>query len=221
MRLVTGNIPSAPKSRGPLWVSIDGVECAGKSTLCGRLAPILPGAHVMPEFSAGPVGEYLRESVQSSPHFISRSFVGQSLLFLADYAELAATRTMTGGPAEIVLQDRGFISKFVYQLLVLREDIGTLRARDLVSAIMAELPQPDVTVLLDAPIEVIEARLRVARPGWISPERQEFVVQAAEVFRAELDRLNGAYLHVTQDSPDTVDDLVALVLEHLKPMLPG
>lgn len=218
MKLVTGNIPSAPRFQGSLWVSFDGVECAGKTTLCDRLQAVLPDAQVMPEFSASPVGEYLRESVQSSPHFISRSFVGQSLLFLADYAELAATRTATD---EIVLQDRGFLSKFVYQFLVLQEGMGTQRARNLVSAIVDELPQPDVTVLLDAPFEVIEARLRVARPGWISPERQEFVEQAAEVFRAEPQRLGGAYLHVTQDSSDTVDDLVAVVLDQLKPMLPG
>jgi thymidylate kinase len=83
--------------------------------------------------------------------------VGQSLLFLADYAEIAkAAAQIDDSEGRIIVQDRGLLSKLVYQLVVLRRSIGERRARKLLSAIIEELPKPDVTVLLDAPMRVIQ-----------------------------------------------------------------
>lgn len=210
----------SPRPRGSvLWVSVDGVECAGKTSLCGGLKSAVEESQLLPEFSQTPVGLYLRHSVESSPHFISRSLVGQSLLFLADYAEIAQSTVGLGDVGiRIVFQDRGFLSKLVYQLLVLREAVGDERARRLVSAIMDELPQPDVTVLLDASMPVIESRLQLARPGWLTVERRLFVERAAASFRREIDTLHGEILHLSQGPLDTMDDVLSAVLSRLESM---
>jgi thymidylate kinase len=214
---------SRGKSDRPfLWIAFDGVECSGKTSICERLVAATPGSVLLPEFSSTAVGRYLRDSVSSSPHIISRSLVGQSLLFLADYAEGAQSiDSMCDDDATVVFQDRGFLSKFVYQWLVLTEELGTNRSRSLLKAIMRELPHPDVTILLDAPMSVIEPRLASARPGWLSSERRDFVERAAVIFRIEIDDLDGVTFSVSQSSSDRVDDILARVVDFLDDEVPG
>ena len=202
------------------WVSVDGVECAGKTSLCERLKTTVQGSRLLPEFSPSPVGVHLQRSIESSPHFISQSMIGQSLLFLADYAEIAQLAMTVDDPAvKVVFQDRGFLSKFVYQFVVLQEDIGAHRARMLLSAVMEELPRPDVTILLDAPMSVIESRLRHARPTWLKPERRIFVERAGAAFRQEIGSFGGVILHVSQGPLDTVDDVLSITWRELEKIL--
>src|ERR1700734_2672645 len=208
-----GDLASSGRQGCALWVSIDGVECAGKTSLCERLRMSTQTSHLLPEFSSTPVGLHLQSSVKLSPHFISSSMVGQSLLFLADYAEIAkAAAQIDDSEGRIIVQDRGLLSKLVYQLVVLRRSIGERRARKLPSAIIEELPKPDVTVLLDAPMSVIESRLALGRPGWITAERQAFVKEASAAFREELEKLQGVTLNLYQEPPDTADDTLSAVL---------
>jgi thymidylate kinase len=204
--------PSSPQQDGPLWISVDGVECAGKTSLSHRLQTLLDGSRILPEFSTSPVGVHLRRSVQISPHFISPSLVGQSLLFLADYADIAHAATTTSDRSvSVVIQDRGYLSKWVYQFLVLQEELGGSRARALLEAIMAELPRPDITVYLDASMSLIESRLQAARPDWLTPDRRTFVEGAIHRFREQLDDMEGMVVHVSQDPQDSVDDTAHLV----------
>jgi thymidylate kinase len=171
-------------------------------------------------FPLPPVGRYLRRSVKSSPHFISRSLVGQSLLFLADYAEIAQSAlTIDGSIVEVAFQDRGFLSKLVYQSIVLQENLSEQRARKLLSAIMEELPKPDVTILLDAPMSVIESRLQRTKPMWLTPERRLFIERAGVAFRREIDILDGATFVLSQGPLDTIDDVVHMALSKLEQVL--
>jgi thymidylate kinase len=218
MKVVMRGKPRSAGSQGEiLWISVDGVECAGKTSLCGLLQSAVRKSQLLPEFSSSPVGEYLKHTVESSPHFISRSIVGQSLLFLADYAEIAYSSVeMDDLDIGVIFQDRGFLSKLVYQLVVLEEGMDERRARKLMFAIMDELPQPDVTILLDASMSVIESRLNLARPGWLTAERRIFVERASAMFRDEVDRLRGVTLHMHQEPQDTAEDVLAVVLSRLE-----
>ena len=217
MKLSTRGALASSRRRGSaLWVSVDGVECAGKTSLCERLKAAVQESHLLPEFSSSPVGLYLQDSVESSPHFISTSMVGQSLVFLADYAEIGQSAIVLDDPnIKVVFQDRGLLSKLVYQLVVLRESMGEQRARKLLSAVMDELPHPDVTVLLDAPMSVIESRLNLARPGWLTRERRVFIEEAAGTFRAELEKFQGVTLHLYQGPLDGIEDALSVVLNGL------
>jgi thymidylate kinase len=219
---LTRRISAPPWSgRSAVWVSVDGVECAGKTSVCKRLAAEIQGCLLLQEFSSSPVGQYLRRSVESSPHVISRSLVGQSLLFLSDYAEVAQSAITLNDPdIKIILQDRGFLSKFVYQFIILQKDMGELRAMKLLSAITDELPRPDVTVFLDAPTSVIESRLRQARPNWLTLERQSFVEQAVSVYRSEIDTLEGVIFHLLQDPLDSIETVATAIVSELGQLLP-
>ena len=63
-------------SRG-LWISVDGVDGVGKSTLANHLVSQFSASVLAPEFSDSPIGSYLRQAVQSNPHYISPSLIEQ------------------------------------------------------------------------------------------------------------------------------------------------
>ena len=172
---------------------------------------------MLAEFSESPVGRFLSASVASSPHFISPSIVGQSLLFLSDYAEIAQKALhMDTNTVRVVLQDRGFLSKFVYQLVVLRASLGEARARQLLDAIMTELPRPDLTILLRVPLHLVRSRLETIRPGWTTPPRLAFIDEADNVFERSVSEYSGRLYVCTvtpEDTPQTVAERVWDVIQ--------
>lgn len=164
------------------WICIDGVEGAGKTTLTGALVPRL-AAVAINEFSAAPFGAALREAVRCSPHFISHSPVGQSLVFLGDFIELFESEIAPAlRDGRTVVTDRGWVSKYAYQRSVLERRLPGQEADDLLRRLLSHVPQPDLTILLEAPLPVVQQRL-VARDGGCGEERLAFIAEAARHFR--------------------------------------
>ena len=200
----------------PLWVSVEGVECSGKSSLTEFLARRVRGVRVVPEFSESAVGRHLISQVGDAPHHISHSPLGQSLLFLADHADLAemAFEWRHSEPG-IVLQDRGYLSKFVYQLLVLQGSMGTQRAARLLDTLMSHIPRPDVTILLDSDFSTILGRFDDSGRGRPSRDDQEFIREAGRVFRSELSRLptleGTRRIRIFQEPGDGISKIAARV----------
>jgi thymidylate kinase len=170
-----------------VWICIDGVEGTGKTTVAEGLTAALP-VEMAPEFSSAPFGIALRDAVRTSPHYISVSALGQSLVFLGDfieiYASTVAPRVKTGAA---VVTDRGYVSKYTYQEIVLRDSVGAGRTRRLLDEIFAQLPPPELTIYLTAPMEVLRARL-VRRDGSCDQTRIEFIARAADAMAAYLHR---------------------------------
>lgn len=161
------------------WICLDGVEGTGKTTITQALAAALP-IEVAPEFSQAPFGVALRDTVRTSPHYISTSALGQSLVFLGDflevYASTVAPRLAAGAS---VVSDRGYLSKYVYQEVVLASAVGTTQARRLLDEVFAHLPPPDLTIYLTAPLHIVRARLQ-HRDGHCDQAREEFIALAAD-----------------------------------------
>lgn len=162
------------------WICVDGTEGAGKTTVASALCRETASIGVA-EFSRAPFGTALREAVARSPHFISTSPVGQSLVFLGDFIELyedeIAPRLEAG---QTVITDRGWLTKLAYQQVVLERVMTTSEALDLLTPILAHIPRPDLTLLLSAPAEVIRRRL-IDRDGQCDEARLRFIERAATV----------------------------------------
>jgi dTMP kinase len=162
-----------------VWVSVDGVEGAGKTTLVHALRERIPAACEVSEFCSSPIGDFLKETVRVHPHIYSDSLVGQSLIFLGEYWErydtLIDPQRRSGG---VVLSDRGYWCKYAYQYVILERAIGGPAAETLLSSVFAPMPRPTLTVVLSASIEVIRERLIARGDAW-SPTREEFVRAAA------------------------------------------
>jgi len=100
-----------------MWISVDGVEGTGKTTIATHLAQTLP-VELAPEFSDSVFGHALRAAVTASPHYISSSPLGQSLVFLADFLEVHASCVAPRLDLGVsVVSDRGYLSKYAYRKL--------------------------------------------------------------------------------------------------------
>ncbi|MCE6995010.1 AAA family ATPase [Saccharothrix sp. S26] len=169
------------------WICVDGVEGVGKTTIARALADAY-GAHLAPEFSAASFGRALADAVRETPHLIAASGIGQSLVFLGDFYEVhaSAVAPLVAAGATVV-SDRGYLSKYAYQDVVLGADLGETAARELLDGVFRHLPTPDLTLHLVAPRGVLRERL-VARDGYCDDARLAFMERA---HRAALRRSAG------------------------------
>jgi dTMP kinase len=192
------------------WICIDGTEGAGKTTLAKALEEEVEAVMVA-EFSRAPFGRALRQAVSLSPHFISASPLGQSLVFLGDFVELfedeiapelAACRT--------VITDRGWLTKLAYQQVVLERSLEPGAAHELLTSILVQIPKPELTILLAAPSEVIRGRL-IGRDGHCDENRLAFIERAARVASEAAEELDlpCARIDTDRDRRDVVDSALA------------
>jgi|GEM_PF-3501569 len=199
-----------------LWICIDGVEGAGKTTIAQGLTTAL-GAIGVSEFSGTPIGSALRAAVKISPHFISKSPLAQSLVFIGDFIELVHSKVCPAlNDGKIVITDRGYLSKYAYQEVVLESAMSRTEARILLDGIFTFLPVPDATLLLTAPRDVLQNRL-IARGENCGESRLGFLDKAAVAAREFLERrptMNAAVI----DSDRTIEETFQELRQALVPL---
>jgi thymidylate kinase len=196
------------------WICVDGVEGAGKTTLTGALRGRL-AVETANEFSDAGFGTALRQAVKTAPHFISNSATGQSLVFLGDFYELYATKILPHLAAGAsVVTDRGYLSKYAYQQVVMATELGADAAQSLVAAVMAFLPRPALTIYLRCEPEELTRRL-LDRDGHCDEKRLAFI---AEADRAASARLNSEphLPHVVLNSAVPLDTLVEQAVQAIE-----
>jgi dTMP kinase len=182
------------------WISLDGTEGVGKSVLARYLAETVKNVVVTPEFSDGNTGNYLRNSVVKNPHFISSSLIEQSLLFLADFFciyDLIVKPALANG--QMVISDRGYVSKYVYQLLVISSGYQNKAVRKLLFSLFELVQPPDLTIYLSCSQNIQYQRL-MERDGHCDDARMSFIRQANVEFKKFLKSKSMNYCHIHQAS---------------------
>jgi dTMP kinase len=165
-------------SRPGIWISLDGTEGTGKSVLATHLQESLEGAIRVPEFSDSPIGQFLLQEVKTKPHFIGKSLVEQSLLFLADFFRIHDNIIYPAlQQGRIVISDRGLLSKYVYQQTVLEAGFSEAKAKNTLDAIFKFIDPPDLSILLLCTENDQKARL-MRRDGHCTDDRLKFIRQA-------------------------------------------
>lgn len=193
------------------WICVDGVEGTGKTTVATHLARTLP-VELAPEFSDAAFGHALRAAVTAHPHYISSSPLGQSLVFLGDFFEVHASSVTPRLDAGVsVVSDRGYLSKYAYQEVVLSLTLGIASARRLLDEIFTHLPSPALTIHLTASERRVRERL-LARDGHCDSARIDFIMQAKAAATAHLSRNVGLHV-VTVDTNRRRDDVLREVTE--------
>jgi dTMP kinase len=189
-------------------VSLDGVDASGKSTLAQTLKTRAPVYRFSPEFSETIIGQFLNSQVASKPHLIARSRLAQSLLFLAEYCDhMESVRLQDSAASAVIIMERGWLSKYSYQVCVLEAVFGYSRAHDLVSGILSAMPQPDASILLRVSPEVMRKRLRT-RGIPVDNDFLEFVQRADELMVKAVAEGYPALVIETGDlTPDQIADI--------------
>jgi dTMP kinase len=168
------------------FIALEGLDGAGTTTQLQRLAAHLGARlHATREPSTGPIGREIRrhlagpvEGVQLDPAALALLFAADRLDHLRREIEPQLERGVH------VMSDRYLMSSLAYQTLgVPRQDVVAYNAR---------ARRPDLTLFVDVPVEVAEAR-RARRGGAAEIfEERELQTRVRQAYLAELDALRAA-----------------------------
>jgi dTMP kinase len=160
------------------FIALEGLDGAGTTTQLERLSAHLGARlHATREPSTGPIGREIRRHLQGPVDGVQLDPAALALLFAADRLDHLRREIEPQLERGVhVISDRYLLSSLAYQTLgVCRQDVVAYNAR---------ARRPDLTLFVDVPVEIAEAR-RARRGG------------AAEIFeeRALQARVREAYLH--------------------------
>lgn len=157
------------------WISVDGCEGCGKTTLVNRLKERYPNFIYIPEFSDSIVGKTLSNAVKNEPYIISDSIIGASLLFLSDYFQMIETLIVPNiKQGAIIISDRGFVSKIAVQSAVMSAFYEKAQVQKALIELFRLSITPNYTIMMETPLEEIKSRL-FNRDGHYDDEREKFI----------------------------------------------
>jgi len=189
----------------PLFLVVEGMDGAGKSTQIERLAAWLTEAGAEPvvtrEPGATPIGAKIRD-ILLDPSHAEMDPRTEALLYAADRAQHAAEVI---GPAlaagRVVISDRYVDSSLAYQGLA--RGLGLERILDLSLWATRDL-LPDLVILLDVSPEL--ARGRAGTTDRIEQEAAAFHAQVSEAYRELARRYPDRFAMVDAEAaPDVVE----------------
>jgi dTMP kinase len=155
-----------------LFITIEGIEGGGKTTQVGLLAAALERAKLVVRVTREPGGTKLGEEIRSLLLHSATSVGGLAELFLiladrAQHVESLIQPALRAG--EVVLCDRFADSTLAYQAYGRELPLEAVRA---VESVARQGVLPDLTFVLDCPIEIGLARTR-RRRGHAAADRFE------------------------------------------------
>ncbi len=202
--------------RRPLFLSLDGPDGGGKSTQCRLLAEWLRGRGRAVTTCADPGGTALGQNLRDlllhgqTP----MSAWSEALLYMASRAQLVADVIRPALAAgHVVVSDRYLLSTVVYQ-----GHAGGLDPRQVweVGRIAAGGLEPDLTLVLDLPLERSQARR--GRPAdRVESRPADYQAQVRDGFRAEA-ALRPDCIHLLDASPP-VDAVQEAIRREVGPLL--
>jgi thymidylate kinase len=198
-----------------MWISVDGVEAAGKTTLSTLLSE-RTGGIFSPSFSSSELSKLLRQGVEEHPHVFKRSKLSQTLAFLAEFCERIDEFVLpVSRQGKVVIADRGYLSKYAYQHSVLTMDdtFDSKSAHELLMSIFNCIARPDIIILLECPLDVVERRL-AARRYTVTSDRMKFI-DRSQLLMQELAAREAAVLRFDSGSVP-VEEICDKVLSRLK-----
>ncbi|WP_428737889.1 dTMP kinase [Sulfurimonas sp.] len=170
-----------------MYIAIEGIDTAGKSTQIAALAQKYPEAIITKEPGATELGREIRELVLSAR---AKSKKAEFLLFLADRAEHLKEVIEPNIDTKMIISDRSAISGVAYALIH-----GEIAQNELVSLnnFATNNTYPQKVFLLQLTKEELEFRLSQKELDGIELRGSEYllniqdaIIQAAKLLKIEL-----------------------------------
>lgn len=189
-----------------MYIAIEGIDTAGKSTQIASLATKFPHAVITKEPGATPIGKEIRELVLSAR---AQSKKAEFLLFLADRAE-HIKEVIEPNLDKMIISDRSAVSGVAYALIQ-----GEIQKEDLVSLnhFATNGLYPQKVFLLQLTKEELEFRLSQKELDGIELRGstyllkiQDAIIQAAKLLNLEL---------VTIDATQSREEILNQILNNI------
>jgi dTMP kinase len=176
------------------FITVEGIEGVGKSTSLGLLERVLTeagrGVVLTREPGGTDLGERVRAWILSGDHGALPAEVETLLMFAARAQHLATVIVPALERGQWVVCDRFTDATIAYQ------GGGRLASERLISCLKEEVHhglEPDLTLLLDAPVDVGLARIRGRDADHFEREQKPF-----------FERVRAAYLRIAEREPERV-----------------
>lgn len=198
-----------------LFISLDGLDGAGKSTQCRLLAEWLEGRGLKVTHCVDPggteIGDVLRGLLLDKRRHMTLAC--EALLFMASRAQLTAEIIRPAlATGRTVISDRFLLANVVYQGHAGGLDPEQVRSMCLLAT---EGLEPDITFVLDLPIEQALARL----PGpsdRMESKDADFHAQVRAGFRTEAQRRPDRIILLDATQPvEKVQERIRLEIDRL------
>ena len=190
-----------------MYIAIEGIDTAGKSTQIEALSKHYPNAIITKEPGATQIGKEIREIVLSAR---AQSKKAEFLLFLADRAEHMQSVIKPNIDAKMIISDRSAVSGVAYALIQ-----GSISDEDLVSLnnFATDGIYPQKVFLLRLSKEELEQRLSQKELDGIELRGSEYLlaIQDAIIKATELLGLTLVEIDATQ----TREAITQEILSHL------
>jgi len=188
--------------RGPgRFVTLEGIEGVGKTTQLERLAGLLMRhdiAHAVTREPGGtPLAEQIRSLVLSSREEVVPDAAELLLVFAARSVHLQNLIEPNLAAGRWVLCDRFTDSTYAYQGGGRGLDEQAIR---MLEQLVQETRRPDLTFLIDVPVELGLARAARRRAGATGESADRFDAQRADFF----ERVRAAYLARAAAEPERI-----------------
>lgn len=164
-----------------MYIALEGIDTAGKSTQIDLLKKSFPKALFIKEPGYTPVGAQIREMVLNQ----KLSKKAELLLFLADRAETIENCVKPQLTSHFIISDRSLISNFAYGLE--NFDFSTLEQ---FNAFATGKTYPNVVIILKLTRRVLEERLSLKKADSIEERGIDYLLRVQDNLIETAKRLN-------------------------------
>ena len=196
-----------------MYITIEGIDTAGKSTQIQALAQNYPNAIITKEPGATSIGKEIREMVLSAR---TQSKKAEFLLFLADRAEHIQEVIAPNINERMIISDRSAVSGVAYALVQ-----GNISKEELVALnnFATNNLYPQKVFLLRLTKEELEKRLSQKELDGIELRGSAYLLQIQDAI-IEATRLLGLEL-ITVDASLKREEITQVILENINSELPS
>ena len=206
------------KTAQPLLISVEGIDGSGKSTQCKMLYHELLdrgyGVHLYREPGGTTISEKIRDILLDREN-VEMSPITEMLLYFSSRNQLISEKVLPAlERGEIVLLDRFVDSTIAYQGY--GRDLSLESIRKVAEVAIGAL-SPDLTILVDTPLDTAETRMDNRELDRLEAENVEFK-----------ERTRSGYLQLVKEEPhrfllldgrETIEVLKHSVIERVEQML--
>ncbi|MEA1982933.1 MAG: dTMP kinase [Campylobacterota bacterium] len=190
-----------------MYIAIEGIDTAGKSTQIAALEELYPDAIITKEPGATAIGKEIREMVLSAR---AQSKKAEFLLFLADRAEHIKEVIEPNIDRKMIISDRSAVSGVAYALTQ-----GEIEAKDLVSLnnFATGGLYPEQIFLLQLTKEELEYRLSQKELDGIELRGSEYLLRIQDAI-IEATKLLGIEI-VIIDATKGIEEITQEILNYI------
>ncbi len=193
-----------------MWIVFEGPDCVGKSTIIRKVSEKLREKnvkiYVTSEPSESKIGQLIRNWLLRENIYPAHIY---ALLFTADryyhYFNVVRKKLEEG---YVVLQERYKISTIVYQSLMGVDE-------EWIENLNKYLPEPDITIILDAEPKILSERLRVKSSREIF-ENIETIIKIREKYLKIAKKKAYTIIRTDIDLNNVVSEVYNIIISRLK-----